>query len=598
MLKIDVGNMAFTAAIASLVCALIITAYGSSLHRDRRWGAFALAAALHGVGVLLIVFRDFVPPAVAVIGGNLLVVLSAVAAHVGVRVLIGEPERPWAIYSAVVVLFLAGQCYFYYVNSDVNLRIAMVSMARVPIYGLAAAELIGYRRNSADRGIGALLCVFFVWAVLLVLRSAHAVWDEAAIHDFVSLVGLQAFFSAVPALGFVVITMALAQIDLSRLGQALGDQHDVNLEPLETRIARQSDLRALFEAMLNASTDAIMLAKADGTLWGANVDLARRIRRTASDLVGTSLWDLFPAPVAKVRRDATRQALETGMPVKLIDRRGELWLDNTIYPVVAEIDGKCDKVAIYSRDITAEKLGEQKIAAYTAELERSNADLEHFAYVTSHDLREPLRMVSSYLKLLERRLTGSLDKECREFIEFAVDGAKRMDIMVTGLLEYSRIGRSEKPAELVSLADTIADALANLGMAVSSSGAVVEVTAKLPKLRGDPVDLLRLFQNLIGNAVKYVAPGTTPRIRIGCDGDEEAWLISITDNGIGIPVDATAKIFELFQRAVGRNEYEGCGIGLAISRRIVEGLGGTIWVEPHNGGGSRFILRLPKALSM
>ncbi|WP_156428766.1 ATP-binding protein [Magnetospirillum sp. XM-1] len=240
---------------------------------------------------------------------------------------------------------------------------------------------------------------------------------------------------------------------------------------------------------------------------------------------------------------------------------------------------------------------EETVAERTAELSRSNAELEQFAYVASHDLRQPLRMVSSYISLVERRLGGALDGDLRDFIHFAVDGARRMDAMIVGLLDYSRIGRGERAFAPVDLARAVQEALSNLEPAISSSGAVVEVQPGLPKVQGDAMELLRLFQNLVGNALKYVVPGSVPHVRIACADLGNFWQVTVEDNGIGVPSDSAERIFGVFQRAVEREAYDGCGIGLAICRKIAEGHGGSITVEAGADGGSLFQVRLPKDLT-
>ncbi|MBI2241423.1 MAG: hypothetical protein HYU59_11550 [Magnetospirillum gryphiswaldense] len=236
---------------------------------------------------------------------------------------------------------------------------------------------------------------------------------------------------------------------------------------------------------------------------------------------------------------------------------------------------------------------EEIVAERTAELSRSNAELEQFAYAASHDLRQPLRMVSAYLGLIDRRQRDMLDDEGRDFIDFALQGARRMDSMITVLLDYSRIGHGGHPLESVPVGEAVAAAMANLADMITASGAKIEVAPDLPTIKGAPMEILRLFQNLLVNSLKYVAPGVLPHIRISCQSEDGAWLISVTDNGIGIPVDSAERMFAIFQRGVERSLYDGSGIGLSICRKVVESHGGSIWVEPAEGGGSTFQIRLP-----
>jgi signal transduction histidine kinase len=227
------------------------------------------------------------------------------------------------------------------------------------------------------------------------------------------------------------------------------------------------------------------------------------------------------------------------------------------------------------------------------ELERSNADLEAFAYMASHDLAEPLRSVSGFVTLLERRYGDVLDDQARELIGYAVDGVARMHAMIQGLLLYARAGTTALDCEDVPAADVVADALRDLGPAVLERGATVNI-GDLPVVSADRGLLQRVFQNLLGNAVKYTAPDVLPVIEISGRHARGASELAVADNGIGIPADEAERAFEMFARLGGQaGGSRGSGLGLAISRRIVERHGGRLWVEPNAGCGSVFRLTLP-----
>ena len=226
------------------------------------------------------------------------------------------------------------------------------------------------------------------------------------------------------------------------------------------------------------------------------------------------------------------------------------------------------------------------------EVEASNERLEQFASIASHDLREPLRMVSSYLSLLEDRYGDDLDDDGREFLAFAVDGAERMRSMIESLLAYSRVDAAEPPTEPVALEAALEDALADLRVQIDERDAEI-VADPLPSVRGDEDQFRQLFQNLVSNALAY-ADGP-PRIRVAADRRDGDWQISVRDNGIGIEPAAQERIFEIFQRLHAADEREGSGIGLALCRRIVERHGGEIWVDSEPGAGSTFSFTLPRA---
>jgi light-regulated signal transduction histidine kinase (bacteriophytochrome) len=233
------------------------------------------------------------------------------------------------------------------------------------------------------------------------------------------------------------------------------------------------------------------------------------------------------------------------------------------------------------------------LAELAQELARSNADLEHFAYAASHDLQEPLRMVSSYVQLLARRYQGELDADADEFIAFAVDGAKRMQLLINDLLAYSRVGTRGKEFGPTDCEVVLQQALANLRVAIKENAAVV-THGPLPTLKADDSQLVQLLQNLIGNAIKF-RNENAPEIHISADcvDDESNWLFSVRDNGIGIAPQYAERIFVIFQRLHTREEHPGTGIGLAICKKIVERHGGRIWVESEPGKGSKFCFTLP-----
>ena len=234
----------------------------------------------------------------------------------------------------------------------------------------------------------------------------------------------------------------------------------------------------------------------------------------------------------------------------------------------------------------------EKLKAQTVELQRSNRELAQFAAVASHDLQEPLRMVSSYLGLLERRAAEKLDDKEKSFMHFAVDGAVRMQQMITDLLAYSRVSTHAGEFLPTDLNAVLADALANLEAARAEHGATITHDV-LPAVSIDKPRFVQLFQNLIGNALKFTAPDRPPEVHLGCARQGDEWIFSVRDNGIGIEERDFERIFELFQRLHSRTEYPGTGIGLAVCKKIVERHGGRLWLESEFGKGTTFHFTVP-----
>lgn len=238
----------------------------------------------------------------------------------------------------------------------------------------------------------------------------------------------------------------------------------------------------------------------------------------------------------------------------------------------------------------------QELARKSEDLARSNAELEQFAYVASHDLQEPLRMISSYVQLLSRRYSGRLDNDADEFIAYAVEGTKRMQQLINDLLAYSRVGTRGRPLEPTDFEQVFREAMANLLVAVEESDAIV-THDRLPTEMADEMQMVQLFQNLIGNAIKFKGHDS-PRIHVSARSEGDEWIFSVQDNGIGIDPQFFDRIFTLFQRLHGRNEYPGTGIGLTVSKKIVERHGGRIWLESEPGRGTRFYFTIPRQIEV
>ena len=259
--------------------------------------------------------------------------------------------------------------------------------------------------------------------------------------------------------------------------------------------------------------------------------------------------------------------------------------------VYKDEDGTVKGVFAAARDITRQKKADLKVQQAQEELERSNKELEQFAYVASHDLQEPLRMVSSYTQLLAKRYKDKLDQDANEFIQYAVDGAERMRTLIDSLLAYSRVSKQATQLEPTDSKTVLDEALANLQGTIQESGVVV-TAGELPTVKADKSQLGQLFQNLIGNAIKFC--GAEPRIQISAEERTDDWLFSVRDNGIGIAPEQFERIFLVFQRLNTREEYAGTGIGLSVCKKIVERHGGKFWPESEPGKGTTFYFTLLK----
>jgi light-regulated signal transduction histidine kinase (bacteriophytochrome) len=250
-----------------------------------------------------------------------------------------------------------------------------------------------------------------------------------------------------------------------------------------------------------------------------------------------------------------------------------------------------------ARDITAQKRSENELRRTAEELARSNQELEQFAYVASHDLQEPLRMVTGFLDLLRQRHGDKLDGKAAEYVNFAMEGAQRMSQLIRDLLAYSRVQSKAWDPAPTDMKIVFERAASNCITTIRETEARVKGDG-LPTVRGDPTQLVQLLQNLISNALKFRRPDVRPEVRVaarrGNDGDGDPWVFSVEDNGIGIPADQTDRVFLIFQRLHTREEYPGTGMGLAIAKRSVERHGGRIWIESRDEGGTRFMFTLPE----
>jgi PAS domain S-box-containing protein len=367
------------------------------------------------------------------------------------------------------------------------------------------------------------------------------------------------------------------------------------LKPPKVETSEESEAR--YRGLLEAAPDAMVVIDDAGEIVLLNLQAEKQFGYHRDELVGQPVTNIIPEGFAerliaddlRSAEDALAQQIGTG--IELTGRRK----DGTAFPIeimlspLDSADGILVTAAI--RDISVRKAAETNLRQKVEELNRSNDELGQFAYIASHDLQEPLRMVASYTQLLSKRYKGQLDADADEFIAFAVDGASRMQRLIEDLLAYSRVATTGNELLDTSSEYALEQALQNLHWAVKDSGALV-THDPLPIVQADQTQLVQLFQNLVGNAIKYQAPGI-PEVHISATKrDETSWSFAVKDNGLGIDSQYFERIFGMFQRLHKRDEYSGTGVGLAICKKIVERHGGSLHVESALGVGSTFSFAL------
>ncbi len=395
--------------------------------------------------------------------------------------------------------------------------------------------------------------------------------------------------SSLSVAGVTIVTLTVLGLVLLT---SLADRR-FSLQALELESSRRH------HQIIETALDAFIEMDSDGLITDWNAQAETTFGWSRSEAIGQTLCQvIIPHRYREAHTRGLRLFLATGEgPV--LNKRIEipaLHRDGTEFPIELAISairwGERRLFSAFVRDVTQQKRAQQELARKVEELARSNAELEQFAYVASHDLQEPLRMVASYTQLLARRYKGKLDANADEFIGFAVGGATRMQQLIQDLLSYSHVTTKGQSFQLIDAKTACDNALENLQTLIKDSNAVVNV-GPLPAVLADASQLMQLFQNLIGNAVKY-GNERTPEIHVAAKPKGDQWVFSVQDNGIGIAPQYSERIFQMFQRLHTAKEYSGTGIGLAICRKIVERHGGKIWVEAQPGKGSTFVFTIPR----
>ena len=362
--------------------------------------------------------------------------------------------------------------------------------------------------------------------------------------------------------------------------QALGRERAAR----EQAEAASAEIRSVLERI----GDAYIAFDTEWRYTYVNWRAAELAQKPASELIGRCVWDEFPEAVKTPFFSELHRAMREQVPVEFdnyfepLDR----WFENSVYPSPSG-------VGVYYRDITERVRTHRALERRTADLARKNSEVQMFAYIASHDLQEPLRMIASYASLLAKRYSGSLDREADEFIQFIVGGMGRMQRLIKGLLALCRLEEAgEEPYTDVDSGRVLDLVCDNLDLLIEDTGATI-VRGELPVIKFEEMQLLQLMQNLITNALKYRRE--MPRITVGAHREESGWTFSVSDNGIGFDNRSAQQIFMPFKR-LHKDDDSGSGIGLAICKKIVESRGGRIWAESTPGVGSTFSFRIPDAL--
>jgi PAS domain S-box-containing protein len=375
---------------------------------------------------------------------------------------------------------------------------------------------------------------------------------------------------------------------------ALSSARDLTDRQRAEEAVRENELR--YRRIVETAQEGIWTIDADSLTSFVNAKMAEMLGYTVDEMHGMPLlafMDEEGRALAAEKLERRRHGIAEQHDFRFKRKDGaDVWALLATNPMLDRTGAYLGALAMVT-DITERKRTEQALAERAAELARSNAELEQFAYVASHDLQEPLRMVASYTQLLARRYRGKLDADADDFIGYIVDGADRMHALITDLLAFSRVGTRGSPFQPTDCRRVLEQALADLRVAIQESQATVTNT-ELPVVMGDAVLLIQLFQNLIGNAIKFRS-AEPPHVHISATPKERGWEFAVRDNGIGFDPQYAERVFIIFQRLHNRQEYPGTGIGLAICKRIVERHGGQIWAESQAGQGTTFYFTLPAA---
>lgn len=392
--------------------------------------------------------------------------------------------------------------------------------------------------------------------------------------------------------GAALIAMGLIAWVGWQLVESVETTEQLRIDSCLRQVAEEA--ATFFRSMVDHVPIGISRTDLSGRFVYVNDEFCQMFGTSADDLLGKSLDDVVSQFSTDKSGTINRRVVEHGRPEERIERLtngGQEQFMKVIRTPVKDAQDKVIGVQAIWLDVTELQQAQNRLERYAQNLERSNVDLQQFAYVASHDLQEPLRAVSSYCQLIEKHYSGQLDERALRWLQFVVGGAQRMQTLVRDLLTYARVDNKAESWIAVDSDSVCRQAAENLSQAIKEAEAEVTI-GKLPVVWADATQLEALFQNLIGNAVKFRGE-RRPRVSIAAQRVDDVWQFAVRDNGIGIKAEFHERVFEIFKRLESQDRYSGTGIGLAICKRIVERYGGRIWVESQPGQGSTFFFTLP-----
>lgn len=565
-----------TAAILGLGMLAVSRSYMRQIAGLRFWG---LASLLHSFGWLLTALRDFIPDFFSILCGQAALLLS-VAFYFKVIASYTRSNRKndW-VYMLVFITMLL-QSFYLYVYPNTAIRIFIISVSSSTLL-LASAYVLfrGKERKSPARLFTGI--VFAFSGIVFAFRAFYYLfWDNSPNQVLFAQNTIQGFSFLTSYLAAVMLTFGFLLISY--------DLYIYQHEEIESKLM-------LSEKLLSESQ---RLAKIGS--WEYNFDTKELIWSKEQyhifEMEEAPPDKLFELCRAKIHPDdlakmdeAIAISRETGKGVvyehRVICKDGSIKHLIGTGDIYVALDGKTKMLRGTVQDVTEQKKAEETNRRY-AILQSKSKEMEQFAYIASHDLREPLLTIKNYVELFTEETKGKLNEEMREYLFRISRASVRMDELIRGLLDYSRLSKV-KELQDVDTGKLVREVLADLNLLIINNSATVEVKG-LPVVRGYPLELKQLFQNLIANAIKFRNKQENPKICIGAQISNGVWTFEVCDNGIGIPKTEHEKIFALFQRIHNKNEYAGSGIGLAICKKIVELHHGTIWVDSTPGAGSKF----------